>query len=316
MNQFITCTTDQLTEQQIGGICDLFRQIFGKEKSIEHFKRQFFGTCRGHSYHCIYEKEQKILANFCIVPYEYTVNGKKMIFGLSVDTIVSPEAKLGPFAVADMAALTENLAKADGCRILYGFPNDNAYQYNIDILQRQSLGFLEFYILPLALGKLRRMPGFLNFLRYFSIAFATLCKLAASSKSLTYPIEKVDSPEFRQSRYGKQHHFVQFKGGEAIYTLFEESFGTVAYLIDITPLSKRNFYAAFLQVASEVKNQAGLIVYPGNKLPFGSILRMPHRFLPRKLQMVVSEMGETKMPEPVYCSMSNWKINLSDFDVR
>lgn len=316
MSNFITCTTDRLTDHQKKGICDLFFQVFRKEKSLEHFNRQFFGTCRRHSYHCIYEKDHKILANFCIVPYEYTVNGAREIFGLSVDTIVSPEAGLGPFAVADMAALTEHLAKEDGCRLLYGFPNDNAFQYNVDILQRLPLGFLEFYILPLALGKIKKVPRALNFLRYFSIALVKICRLGAPSREIAYPVEKVDSPDFRKSRYDRRHHFIRFEGGEAVYTLFEESFGTVAYIIDIAPLTGKNFYTAFLQVASEVKNSAGLIAYPSGKLPFGSILRIPHRFLPRKIQMVVAGMEENKTPDPIYCSMSNWKINLSNFDVR
>lgn len=316
MNNFITCTTNQLTDEQKKGICELFFQVFHKEKSLEHFNHQFLGTCQQHSYHCIYEKNHRILANFCIVPYEYTVNGEKQLFGLSVDTIVSPESGLGPFAVADMAAATETLAKDDGCQILYGFPNDKSFQYNIDILQRIPLGFLEFYILPLALGKIKRIPQFFNFIRYFSIALAKICRLFASSKKVTYPIEKVDSANFREHRYDQRHHFIKFKGGEAVYTRFEESFGMVAYIVDIAPLTEKNFYTAFLKVASEVKNNAGLIAYPSSKLPFGSVLRIPHRFLPRKVQMVVNRMAGTKAPDSIYCSMSNWKINLSDFDVR
>ena len=156
----------------------------------------------------------------------------------------------------------------------------------------------------------------MNFLRYFFIAFAKICRLGASSEKITYPVEKVDSTDFRKNRYDRRHHLIKFEGGEAVYTLFEESFGTVAYIVDIAPLTGKNFYTAFLQVASEVKNSAGLIAYPSSKLPFGSILRIPHRFLPRKVQMIVAGMGETKVPDSIYCSMSNWKINLSDFDVR
>lgn len=315
MDGFKTCKTNQLSLTEKKEICDLFYHGFHVKKSIEHFEQEFSKTCKGYSYHCLYKKDDHIFASFCIVPYGYYVNGGKKFFGLSVDTIVSPEAKLGPFGVADMAAATEALAERDGCSVLYGFPNDNFYKYNIEILERNEIGILDFYLVPLAPGKIKRYLLFLNFLSFFTIAILYVCKLFSSSREVKYSIEKDDSEAFRRGRYDSRHHFVKFDMGMAVYTLYEESFGTVAYIVDINPISAKNLYSAFLAVAQEVKTQAGLIAYPSGRLPFGKIIRLPQRFLPRKLHLVASGMNGHELPE-VCKKMSNWKINLSDFDVR
>ena len=315
MDGFTTCTTIQLSTEDKHLLSELFLQIFHISKSDEHFNREFLNTCKGYSYHCYYKQNEKILASFCIVPYEYCVNGEKQVFGLSVDTIVSPEAHLGPFGIADMAAMTEALAKQDGCSVLYGFPNNNFFTYNIDILERKEIGVLDFYLVPLAPGRIKRKLTVFNFIRFFSVTFLSLCKPLASSKTISFPIEKNDSDIFRKGRYDERHHFVKFPGGEVIYTLYEESFGIVAYIIDITPVSPKNFYSAFLAVAREVKSQAGLIAYPSGRLPFGNVIRLPRRFLPRKLHLVASGMNGQELSETCK-EMRNWKINLSDFDVR
>lgn len=315
MDGFRTCTTNELTEQEKTGIRDLFRDCFHLEKTRKRFEQEFTKTCKGYSYHCIYRKDDRILASFCIIPYQYRVDGETLLFGLSVDTIVSPEAKLGPFGVADMAGLAEELAKNDGCSVLYGFPNDNFHAYNLEILGREEIGILDFYLVPLSPGKLKKSLTVFNFVRYSSLFNLMVLKMFSSSKELKYPIEKDDSGVFRGNRYDERHHFVRFPGGEAVYTLYGESFGTVAYLLDITPVSARNFYSAFLTVAKEVGKQAGLLVYPSGRLPFGGLLRIPRRLLPRKLHLVACGMGGR--PLPASCrDMRNWKINLSDFDVR
>lgn len=315
MDGFKTCTTAQLSQSEKQGICALFQEGYHIEKSLEHFEQEFTNTCKGYSYHCIYKKDDRILASFCIVPYEYFINGEKVLFGLSVDTIVIPEAKLGPFGVADMAAETEKLAAEDGCSIVYGFPNDNFYEYCINVLEWKRIGVLDIYLVPFALGKLKKGLSILNFLRFFIILFLYLCKVFSSSKEVAYPISKNDTELFRKGRYDKRHHFVKLKNGTAVYTLYQESFGPVAYIIDINPLSEKNFYEAFLTVAIEVKNQAAMIAYPSSRLPFGRIIRPLRRYLPRRLHLVACGMNGHELQE-LCRKLYNWRINLSDFDVR
>ena len=125
MVKFDTYKTIDLSHDDKVKICDLFYQTFHIEKKIEYFEKEFTNTCKGYSYHCIYRSDGNILASYCIIPKEYNVKGEKKLLGLSVDTMVSPKAKIGPFGIADMSSLTEQIAKEDGCSIIYGFPNNN-----------------------------------------------------------------------------------------------------------------------------------------------------------------------------------------------
>lgn len=307
--------TTELTELQILKILSLFERIFHKKKSLEFFLQQTLNTPLGYSYHCLFEKDGRVLGNYCIIPYAYRIEGKKCVCGLSIDSMIAPEANAGPFLLADMAEMTLDFAKRDGIDFVFGFPNDNAYAYVKEVLGWQEIGILDFHLIPLTPGMIKKRLSIFNFFRYLSVVFLTLCKTFASSREITFPIEKIDSEIFRKGRYDERHHFVKFPGGEVIYTLYEESFGIVAYIIDITPVSAKNFYSAFLAVAKEVKGEAGMIAYPSNKLPFGNILRFPRRFLQRKLHLVANGMTGTALPD-VCKEIRNWKINLSDFDVR
>ena len=315
MNNIEIHKTTELSEKQIRGILSLFKDVFNKEKSREFFYQQALNTPLGYSFHCVYSVNDTILAYYCIIPYQYRIDQKDVTIGLSIDTMIRHDANAGPFLLYDMASVSAEYAKNEGISFLYGFPNDNAYQYVTDILEWQKIGDLDFYILPLAVGRLKKGLSFLNFLRFFSIAFLFCCKCFSSTKEIAFAVEKKDSEAFRKGRYDSRHHFIKFNNGTAFYTLYQESFGMVAYIIDINPISARNFFSAFLAVALEVKDQAGLIAYPSGRLPFGTVLRLPRALLPRKLHLVASGMNGQELPE-VCKEMRNWRINLSDFDVR
>ena len=139
--------------------------------------------------------------------------------------------------------------------------------------------------------------------------------LFASKKRISFPIEKVDDEQFRKSRYNDQHHWVKIdEKTEAVYTIYQEGNTPIAYILDFTPVSPRNFYRTFIKVASLTKKDAAIIAYPANRLPFFTPLRVPQRFLPRKLHMVIQEFDNPK--SDALANAKDWNVNLSNMDVR
>ena len=139
----------------------------------------------------------------------------------------------------------------------------------------------------------------------------------ASRNYVVSRIKLIDDETFRMQRYDQRHKILRLDdGSEAIYMLHEEKkIGMIAYLVDLTKISKHNLYESFYRIAKKEHEHISLVAYPTAKLPFFSLLRMPIYFLPRKLHFVGMKLLDT-CPEEFYLKIKNWKINLSNFDVR
>ena len=309
--------TSELSPQQIEGICSLFDETFHHTKSPEQFLHQFSNTgFPGGSYHVVAEKDGIILATFSFIPYRYKVRGILTKCVLGSDLIVSPKINLGIGGILNMYKLAVQTLKKDEFTFLYGFPNNNMYDYDKKIMRMKDVCVYDFYVLLINLSKIKR--GFVLFQWLFYPCILCLLHFLAffaSKKTFSYPIEKIDDEQFRNSRYDERHHWVRIdEKTEAVYTIYQEGNIPVAYILDFTSVSPRSFYKAFLKVASLTKKDAAIIAYPANRLPFFTPLRVPQRFLPRKLHMVVQEFDNPK--SDALANAKDWNVNLSNMDVR
>ncbi len=309
--------TSELSEGQLRGICDLFEETFHHQKGPERFLKQFGNTgFDGGSYHVIAEEGGRVLATFSFIPYRYLLSGKEIKCVLGSDLIVSPEINLGIGGIASMYKLAAERFKTEDFKFLFGFPNDNMYDYDKVVMRMSDICILDFYVMPVNPGIVKKNLSCLQWLFYpcVRLAFA-VCKACSSAKKISFPIEKVDDGQFRRSRYDERHHFLKLSdGGDVVYTVYQEEKMPVAYILDITPMSPKNFYDAFLRVAAAVKKEAAVVAYPANKLPFFSPIRVPRRFLPRILHMVLKKIDRNVSDEVL--DGKNWNMNLSNFDVR
>ena len=123
MNFFKPKKTNELTGNEMSQICDLFYNVFNKEKKIYDFKRQFLNTHLGYSYHSIIEVDKRIVGINSIIPYRYNFFGNEKLFTLSVDTMIKKEYRSLPL-FTQMTKAVYKLAQEDGVSLVFGFPND------------------------------------------------------------------------------------------------------------------------------------------------------------------------------------------------
>ena len=309
--------TSELSPQQIESICALFEETFHKPKTPEQFLRQFARTgFHGGSFHVLAEENGVVLATFSFIPYKYKVHGSLTKCVLGSDLIVSLKINLGIAGILNMYKLAAQTLKQDGFKFLYGFPNNNMYDYDKKIMRMKDVCVFDFYVFPVNMGKIKKAFYLIQWLYYpCSILFLSFLKLFSSQKAISFPNEKIDDEQFRKSRYDERHHLIHVDNNtEAVYTIYQEGNIPVAYILDYTPISPRNFYKTFIKVASLTKKEAAIIAYPANRLPFFSPLRVPQRFLPRKLHMVVQEFDNPK--SDALANAKDWNVNLSNMDVR
>ena len=318
IKEFPVYRTNELSVLQKEGICKLFKDVFHHTKTLEYFDKQFGEASPQGSYHCIYESEGKLLATFSYIPYRLAYHDKEIKVAVGVDTAVSPSAKIGEFGVYFMFQSLLKRMRQDGIEAVYGFPNDNFYGYNTHILGLKDIGILDFYVIPLNLGLVKKNLSFLTpLVSFFSVSGIKLLKCFSNKKAITYNISLIHDAFFEKQRYSSNHSFFALKdGSRVVYTLYkEEKLGNVAYIIDIESVSKHNFYEAFEQVAKKVKNECSMIAFPCSRMPFFSPLRVPMKYLPRKLHMVGSCFDNDIVKDDFY-SLVSWKANLAIFDVR
>jgi hypothetical protein len=87
--EFIVKKTTELTDTEQEEILLLFNTIFEQERTLEQFKNQFLNNPLGYSYHSMMIDNERIVGCDSYIPSYYLVNGRRLLFANSVDTMVS-----------------------------------------------------------------------------------------------------------------------------------------------------------------------------------------------------------------------------------
>ena len=310
--------SNDLSSQELEAIRNLFQRVFGKDKSREHFARKYLGSPNGSGYHALCVEAGAIVAVFSALPYRYRYFGKDLVFALSVDTMVDPAARGRPFRVKKMAELVHDELMRDGIPFIYGFPNENYYEYEKKVIKSRDIGNLDYYVVPRNVGTLLAKGKLLNGLSRLASRLLVERLVAAASNGYEAPIQKCVDSHFEAQRYGNEYHVSRVNGGmKYVYKTYVEEKGTTAtYLVDVNPLNARNFAEAVRRVYLRVVHKTDVLIYVGH-LPFcpRQMLCVPPARRPKNIRMT----GKILLPDLVddrVLSLTNWNINISNFDVR
>ena len=310
-------TTDQFSECEQEQMRELFLRVFDKKMTKETFERKYFYTPRGYSYHSLMLHGEKIVGAYTAVPGRYEFFGKEQIFSLSVDTMIDPKFRGGGHFVK-MANLVHQGLINDGIPFIFGFPNEHFYPAQKRLLKYKDIGELDYYVLPLNVGSVvRKLKPFNSLSRGFCRFAARLCRIPKNSDA-KYDIAKIIDEQFERHRYDKSYERIELAGGgKCIYKIYEEEGGIRAlYIIDVVPLAPASLTKAVKQICRMMFNAVDIIIYIG-KLPSrpAVLWKVPDSKKPRKIRMT----GKILIPEAIDDSVfniDNWRVNISDFDVR
>ena len=307
--------TFNLSETEQVEICNLFENVFNKQMSIEEFKNKFELNIMGYSYHSLlFNEENEIVGCYSCIPYMYNYYGKKLLFGLSVDTMIQEKYRGSPFTLKKLANTVYDEMKKDGISFVFGFPNDNVYLVRKKILKWKDMGELKYYILPINIGAIKSKLKGLNFLsKIYANSINKLVNSDFSTEKVTYEIEKSNINLFR---YDDTYTLIEFRNGYMSYKLYNEDGVQTAYLIDVYPLSKKNIETAVKRIYEKEVGCIDLIIYVGN-LDFKpkNLIEVPKKYEPKTVHMSGIILDNTKVDIRVF-DINNWNVNLSNYDVR
>ena len=311
-------TTNELSIMEREQFRELFSCVFGKEMSPCEFERKYVCTPLGYSYHGFMFSEGQLVGTYNIIPYWYDYFGARMLFGLSTDTMVAREHRGGPFNLIKMAHLVYEGLRRDKICFVFGFPNNNAYQFTKCILKWNDIGELDFYAFPINISALWPGLSWANSIARLFAGSLTWIRGVRREVRANFDIQKVGDKSFEEHRYNDRYEVMDLSGGgRCIYRIYTEEDGVrTLYIIDIVPLTSEGFLGAMRKVRAIAGKQADLILYVG-KLPFypAGLIRIPRSKQPRRIMMCGKVLDPQVVDERVL-RIENWNVNVSNFDVR
>ena len=164
---FVFKKTNELNDQQIGQINNLFNLTFKQQltepRDKEQFKFKYSKNFMNYSFHSLMINEnQEIVGCYNVIPYEFIFYSKRKIFGQSVDTTIHDDYKGNIYNLKKLANLVyENLQKA-GVSFVYGLANEKFYLVKKKILGWGDIGMLNYYVLPVNIKKFSKIFYFFN----------------------------------------------------------------------------------------------------------------------------------------------------------
>ena len=316
---FIVKKSNELTVAEKQQICNLFFEVFEKKKTVEDFDKQFLGTFKGYSYHgLMIVDDTRIIGCYSTIPLEYSFYDSILTFALSVDTMILEEYRGNPFNLKKIANLVYEYLLQDGIIFVFGFPNDNVYLVRKKILKWIDIGTLDYYILPIRIGKIIKLLSSFNFLsQAFSQVLSIFLPAHTSLEQKKYEIDKINNQAFRDYRYALfEGEYTKINDSIGYFAYRIERYENIltAYLIDVYPMTKDRFdYSVKYMIKNESMIDAILFVGKIDFTPVG-LFKVPKRFDPKTVYMAGKILDTTKIDNRVF-NIQNWNVNLSNFDV-
>lgn len=316
--EFYTKKTIELTAEEKEGIIRLYNDTFDEHRTEEEFDNQFLNNPIGFSYHTIGSDNGVIITSNTMIPSYYYVEGERMLFVCSVDTMVDKNHR-GIENFYDTCKESFKIAEEIGAKAVYGFPNDNSYKLFTGLKYMRDIGKLKTYCLPYRIGGVKQSLRFLNFA---SILFVRLwlfiSGLLSSDKQYCYKVEK-EKDSYNATRYKRadsNYEVVNYKGCGFAYKIMNYDRIRTAFLIDVFNKSAKNFNLAIKYILKKEKERFDLLLYVGD-IPFSNhgLIKIPRKFEPKEFNFTGGIIDKKAINKEVFFKQESWDVNLSNYDL-
>ncbi len=236
--------------------------------------------------------------------------------GLFVDVMIKKEFRSLKHFVMMSITLNE-ICKAENISFLFAYPNDNSYPIFKKVLEYKDIGRLNFFVLPVNIGKLKKELSFLSPLTKLYSSFICSKFLSYFTKDVyeKKDIKKVFDLSFIKQRYSSSHKIIEINDFKFFYKIEDFENTKVAYLIDVQPLSKKNIESSVNYIYKKHKKEIDTIMYIGN-ISYSPInlIKVPLKYEPKNINFIGLTLEENVFDDKIF-DLQKWESNLSDFDV-
>jgi len=320
MNPIVIKRTSELSREEIEQICTLFNKIFPNHSiSPQSYVNHYSSTPLGYSIHALLKNEAgDIVGNHNLLPNFYLFDGKRVLFAYGAGTMILKEYRNFLTYRRLIADSQKYAVEKENCSFLMGFPNENAYPVQKKGLKRQDIGNLPIFMLPIHIGCIKKSLFLFNGISScLSKLFLLLSKICLGSKKEHIALVHKDHSSFERCRYvDAKYHFIRMQGYYGVYCVSDYNQVRTAFILDVNPLSQRNFDSIVRTVYKECKaDKIDAIMFVGY-LPFKSktLFRVPEKLSPKKFYFVGTIFDNTVIDKRIF-ELRNWEVSLADYDL-
>lgn len=319
---FIAKKTSELTMEEKRAICVLFQDVFAKVMTINEFDIKFLNNDLGYSFHCMMVLENgSVVGCYSTIPCKYDFFGKELIFGLSVDTMISKCSRGTKGALFTMSEKVYALLQHSSIPFVFGFPNENAYMVRKKRLLWEDIGILKFYVLPIKIGALHKKLALFN---VFSSGYSSIVNKLAKKRAVVkmdadlFGISKIHNNNYLEKRFTREKYFFNYLNNNCFYIakIEVEDETKVLYILDVNILCKENLENAVQDAYYKYRDAVDAIIYVGNLtyIPI-NLIQIPKKFVPKSVYMS-GRILDNKLIDSRIFNLTSWNVNLSNYDVR
>ena len=316
---FVIKKTNELNSDEIDQINELFNKTLGKKRTEEEFKKKFLNNFFNFSFHGLMKLEDAIVGCYHVIPYEFTFFSEERLFGQSVDTTIHSDFRGDIYNLKKLAKKVYDEIKKYNIFFVYGLPNEKFYLVKKKVLGWRDLGKLNYYVYPNSLKKVYKRFFPINIL--LSIFLKVLIAIKIKMKNeYKFSVYKINNENFNKSRYNdnKDYKFVDSENCKLIYKIVKNkkyNDAKIIYIIDVFPLTKENLEKSVKKL-KKLTIGIDLIIYVGKlKTVPSNLLKIPDFILKKQTYVSGIVLDSTQINDSIF-DISNWNINLSNFDIK
>lgn len=316
---FVVKKTNELSTDEIKQINKLFNETLNKVRNEIEFKEKFLNNFLKFSFHGLMKLDNQILGCYHVIPNEFDFFSKKKLFGQSVDTTIHQDFRGSIYNLKKIANMVYSELQKFKIFFVYGLANEKFYLVKKKILGWKDIGKLNYYIYPNDLKKFFNKFYPLNFLLglFLKLLIKIKVKLNIEYK---FSISKIYNDNLNMNSYsGNKDYKIFFnKNYKLIYKIVNNkkyNNAKIIYIIDVLPLTQKNLERSINELLKSNGN-VDLIIYIGKlSATPNNLFRIPDFFLKKQTKVSGKILDSTQIQETVF-NISNWNINLSNFDIK
>ncbi len=311
--EYIVKRTTECSQEELEQMNELFNMVFEKDRALDIMMNQYTQNPFGYSYHSLMIDNERIVGMNVYVPVYFLNDGVKVLFGDSIDSMVSKPYR-DFFNYNDMVQAAYRYMNKECVKFVSGYPNDNAYPVVIKSKLMKEVGRMYTYCLPYRIGGVKKGMKYLN---WASMAFCqmwlTFNSWVASSTVRSYKIEK-DLESYNATRYKRSDGNYSYGEG-FVYKVMDYEGIRTAFLIDVYDKSARNFCKAVKYILKKERKNFDILLYPGHLWFSNSgLIRIPHKFEPKHF-VLTGKLLDKSFDFDGLWDIDNWDTNLSNYDL-
>lgn len=316
-----TIKTNEFSEQQLIEYHKTFEEVYETRREIKVLLNEYKNTFMGDSFHTLlFNDNEEVCGSYTFAPFLYEYKGNSIIIAVGMDLFIKDGYREDINNLLSVLNGAIKNAKAIGIAACIGFPNDNSNNVSRAFLKEKRIGELDTYILPYKIGDYKASLKVLNpFSTLFSKCLLCLSNFSSSNKKANTIIKKA-RPLFEQTRFKwfNPEDYHQYKDNDMQCVWKISSFEGIkaCFLMDVYPLTAKNFDKAVRTMVSKAKKECGLFLYVGH-LHFTplSMFKIPRKFEPKTFRFDCRILDKEKLSKEDVFNINNWEVDLSSYDL-